>query len=279
MQKLLILQSLWAMERRETDGREWSLDESVKMILGTGFDGFSLSLTDAARARRIGEIARAEGKAIEGQWFPQSVDELKAGLDLANEIGVHHLDIQPDVRLRRIEDCLPLLEGWQKLSEQVDFPVYIETHRDRMTTDLFFVLDLLDRMPDLKLLADLSHFLVGREFATPISDENHALIHRVLDSSWALHGRVASREQVQVEISFPHHKMWLDLFLDWWEYGFRSWRKRAGVNDTLSFTCELGPKPYAITGRDGNDSTDRWQESLLMRQVVQQRWDKVAASA
>lgn len=279
MQKLLVLQSLWAMERRETDGIEWSLDESVGMIIDAGYDGFSLSLTDAARARRIGEIARAQGKAIEGQWFPQTVDDLKAGLEISAEIGVHHLDIQPDVRLRRLEDCLPLLEGWQRLSEQVDFPVYIETHRDRMTTDLFFVLDLLDRMPELKLLADLSHFLVGREFAWPVSDENHALIHRVLDSSWALHGRVASREQVQIEIAFPHHKMWLDLFLDWWEYGFRSWRKRAGANDTLSFTCELGPKPYAITGRDGNDTTDRWAEALILQRLVRERWARVAGAA
>src|ERR1700712_3111490 len=99
MQKLLVLQSMWAMERRETDGIERTLDESVRMILDAGFDGFSLSLTDAPRARQIGEIARAEGKAIEGQWFPQSIDDLKAGLDLAAEIGVHHLDIQPDVRL------------------------------------------------------------------------------------------------------------------------------------------------------------------------------------
>jgi hypothetical protein len=97
------------------------------------------------------------------------------------------------------------------LAEQVDFPVLIETHRDRMTTDLYFTLDLLECFPDLKLLADLSHFLVGREFAWPISDENHAMIHRILDNSWAFHGRVASREQVQIEISYPHHKMWVDL--------------------------------------------------------------------
>jgi hypothetical protein len=46
----------------------------------------------------------------------------------------------------------------------------------------------LDCFPDLKLLADLSHYIVGREFAWPISDENHRLMHRILDNSWAFHG-------------------------------------------------------------------------------------------
>jgi len=274
MQQLLVLQSLWAMERRHTDGIERSLEESTRMIVEAGYDGFSMSLTDADRARRVGRIAKAEGKAIEGQWFPKTVEELKPGLELAAELGVHHLDIQPDVRPRKLSECLPILEGWMRLAEEVDFPVYIETHRDRMTTDLFFVLDILDAMPELPLLADLSHFLVGREFAWPVDEVNHSMMRRVLDASWAFHGRVASREQVQIEIAFPHHKMWLDLFADWWTYGFRSWRKRAGENDTLSYVCELGPQPYAITGRDGNDTTDRWEEALILQKLARDIWAK-----
>jgi hypothetical protein len=272
MQTLLCLQSLWAMERRHTDGFERSLEENVGMIIAAGFDGVSTDWRDRATARRVTALLTPHGLVAEGQCFPQTIDDLKPVLEIASECRVHHLDIQPDIRPRRLQECVKLLEGWQRLAEQVDFPVYIETHRDRMTTDLYFVLDLLDALPDLKLLGDLSHFLVGREFAWPVSDENHGYIHRVLDNCWALHGRVASREQVQIEISFPHHKMWLDLFLGWWRYGMESWRRRARPDDSLSFVCELGPKPYAITGADGNDLADRWQDSLQMRDLVRSLW-------
>ena len=201
MQKLLVFQALWAMERRHTDGFERSLEENVKMIVEAGFDGFSADWRDRDKCRRMSELMKAHNLTGEGQCFPKTIDDLKPALENATEFRLHHLDIQPDVRPRKLNDCIPLIEGWRRLAEEVDFPVYIETHRDRMTTDLFFVLDLIECFPDLKLLADLSHFLVGREFAWPIDDTNHSYIHEVLDHSWAFHGRVASREQVQIEIS------------------------------------------------------------------------------
>jgi len=274
MQRLLVLQSMWPMERRHTDGWERSLEDNVEMIASAGFDGVSAHCTDRNLVRHLTDLTRPHGFAFEGQCFPKSVDDLKPILDIATEFGVTHLDLQPDARPRQIEDCISLLEGSRRLGEQVDFPIYIETHRDRMTTDLYFTLDLLDRLPDLTLLGDISHYLVGREFAWPVSDENHALIHRILDNSWAFHGRVASREQVQIEISFPHHRMWVDLFCGWWEYGFRSWHRRAGSDQALTFTCELGPKPYAITGPDGNDTTDRWRESLELMRITRTVWDR-----
>ncbi|MCR6498271.1 sugar phosphate isomerase/epimerase [Shinella sp. CPCC 101442] len=273
MQKLLVFQSLWAMERRHTDGHERSLAENIGMIVEAGFDGISAHYTNRTDVVSLNETIRGTGLKIEGVCFPRSIEDLRLPLDLATEFPVSHINLQPDVRLRRVEDCLPLLDGWMRLAEDAGIPVFIETHRDRMTTDLFFTLDLLDRRPDLPLLADLSHFLVGREFAFPVEEENHALIRRILDNAHAFHGRVASREQVQVEIAFPHHRPWLELFLGWWEYGFDTWRSRAPEDGELIFTCELGPKPYAITGRDGNDTTDRWAEALMLREMVRDLWD------
>ena len=275
MQKLLIYQSLWAMERRRPDALEWSLDEKLQMIRDGGFDGAGVRFADPTYAGTVTRFLRSCGLTWQAQCYPKSVDDLKPILETVQALGADHVNLQPDVRLHTLEECVPLLEGWRRLGEEAGVAVHVETHRDRMTTDLLFTLRLLDAFPDLRLTGDLSHYLLGREFAWPISDENHRLIRRILDNCWGFHGRVASREQIQVQISFAHQRDWLDLFLGWWEYGFRSWRKRAPPDATLTFLCELGPREYAMTGADGYELSDRWKESLLMKRLIRELWDRL----
>ncbi len=275
-QKLRVLQSLWAMERRLRDEPEWPLQTQLAMIRDAGFDGAGVRFIDPDFAGEATAFLRAHGMIWQAQCYPRSVDDLKPVLELVAKLGADHVNLQPDVRPTRLADCVPLLEGWRRLGEQAEVAVNIETHRDRMTTDLLFTLQLLDCFPDLRLTADLSHYLVGREFAWPVDDTNHAMIHRILDNSWALHGRIASREQVQVSLGFPQHQGWVGLFMDWWEYGLRSWKKRAGPGATLTFLCELGPPPYAITGADGRELSDRWQDALVMKDMIRGLWDRLS---
>ena len=276
-QKFLVYQSLWAMERRRPDGLEWSLDEKLEMIRGAGFDGAGVRFFDYEYARTVTGFLREHGMSWQAQCYPKTVDDLKPIIEHVQELGADHINLQPDVKPYRLEDCIPYIEGWRRLAADAGIKLSIETHRDRMTTDLFFTLHLLDCFPDLRLTGDLSHYVVGREFAWPISEENHALMRRIIDNCWGFHGRVASREQVQVQISFPHQKEWLDLFMGWWEYGFAQWKKRAGPDETLTFLCELGPKEYAMTGRDGYELSDRWQEAIMLKGLVRDLWHRVAA--
>ena len=273
MQKFLVLQSLWAMQNLRNAPEERSFEDNVALIKQAGFDGISTMWDSEAVARQAGTLARAENLVVEGTCLPTDIGQVADYLDWGHKFGLHHLNLQLNMRPRTLGEALAIIDRLTELTAQADFPVYVETHRGRLTNDLHFMLDILDARPDLKLLADLSHYVVAREIELPVSQEVDQQIAGILQHAWAFHGRVAGAGQVQLPLSFPQHKPYLDLFTAWWQRGFQSWRERAGENDTLTFVTELGPQPYyAIAGADGRDLSDRWEEAVMLKTLVRDLW-------
>jgi hypothetical protein len=211
--------------------------------------------------------------------FPSTVEDFERSLEIVLPLAPAYVNLQPDFRPATVLDAIPMFLRWLEMGRACPCPVRVETHRDRATTDLLFTIQLLDALPHLRLTADLSHFVVGREFPWPVRPEDHAQIGRILDRTDAFHGRVASREQVQISIGFPQNAQWVDLFLGWWEEGFRRWLARARPGETCVFTVELGPPWYAITGADGEELSDRWREAGELKNLVRDRWSRAQRQA
>ncbi len=279
MPRLEIFQSLWAMELRRPDGKERSVDEAFDMVAAAGYAGMAVDVgvsegdLEKARAQR-GRFERT-GLGCLVNTFPKSIEDLRPVLRMAKEFDARFVNVIGQVMPISLEGMIPVIRAWIAMAEAEKVPILFETHRNCITNDLFTTLQLLDAIPELRLCADLSHFLLDREFWYPISAENHALIDRVLARSHSFQGRVGSREQIQVQISFPQHQKWFDLFAGWWEAGFRHWRAKATPGAVLNFCCELGPMEYAITGADGLELSDRWEEALLIRKRVEAIWKKL----
>lgn len=279
MPRLEIFQSLWAMELRRPDGRERPVEEAFQMVADAGYHGMAIDLgvTDLDTACSMKPYFDRHDLGCMINAFPRTIEGLRPVLHMARDFDARFVNIIGQVMPISVDGMIPVIREWLAMAREEGVAIQFETHRNCITNDLFSTLQLIDAIPEMELCCDLSHYLIDREFWYPISAQDNALISRILARSQSFQGRVASREQIQVQISFPQHQKWFDLFAGWWEEGFALWRARAGEDDVLNFLCELGPPEYAMTGPDGYELSDRWDEALLIRRRVEDIWSKLEA--
>jgi hypothetical protein len=274
VQKLEVYQSIWGMELRNPSLPERSIEESFAMIADAGFDGACMdpSVAEIPQCREYAHLFGEHGLGSMVNAFPYSPDDMALILDFAVEMNACMVNVISGVMPIKPEDAVSDVRRWIGEASDRDMSLLFETHRDGLLNDLFFTLQLMDLVPEMRLCADLSHFVVDRELRSPITERDQGYLSSVLQRSDCFQGRIANREQVQIQINFPQHQEWVEIFKGWWKEGMREWRKRNDDDATLVFLCELGPPPYAITDADQNELSDRWQESLQIRGWVRTIW-------
>lgn len=279
MQKLEVFQSLWAMERRHPQKPERSAEENFRLVAEAGYDGMCIdpAADEIAEFRKLLPLYEKYNLKCMVNAFPHGVDDLAPILQMAKDFDACLVNVISGVMPIKPEDAVPVVRRWMKEADRAGLPLLFETHRDGLLNDLFYTLQVIDFVPELRLCADLSHFVVDREFRVPIPARDEAYIQRVLERSDCFQGRIASREQIQVQIDFPQHQPWVAIFKRWWEDGMRQWRQRNDDDATLVFLCELGPPPYAITDGRQEELSDRWEEALVIRGWAKDIWASLDA--
>ena len=270
---LKVYTSLWAMMPHDQSGVILSYDEICEKVAEAGYDGMALDLGagDIAQAREVQPIMARHGLTPLIVAFPKTVESMREVLVMSKDFGAPFVDIIGQVMPISVDGMIPVIRRWMDMAEEVGIPVQFETHRNCITNDLFTTLSLLDAIPEMRLCADLSHYVVDREFKLPLQHHEKMMISRILDRADSFQGRVASRQQIQLQLDFPQHQKWVDLFKDWWQEGFERWLSQNQDGDCI-FLCELGPPEYAMTDHAGVEMSDRWQEALLIKSWVEKIW-------
>lgn len=274
MQTLDVFQSLWAMEQRHPRKPEPAAEENLARIGEAGYKGVCLdpSVAEIPETRALLPLLRKYNLQCMLNVFPHTVAELRPLLELADEMQAELVNIIGGVMPLAVEDAVPVAERWLRMSDDFSFPVLFETHRDSLLNDLFYTLQLIERVPEMRLCADLSHFVVNREMRLPLREEDRGYMSTILSRSDCFQGRIANREQVQIQTGFPQHQAWVQQFRDWWAEGMRHWRARNAADARLIFLCELGPPPYAMTDAAQNELSDRWEEAGIIRGWAEAAW-------
>ena len=278
MPQLLVLQSVWGLDQCLGFDIENRLDDALERVVAAGFDGVGTNLARIARTDGVARVMNPRGLAWEGQVLVHDADQLTHWIGEAQRLGAHHLNVQIAGPTADFGAALRLVDSLAAAAKDAPLPVWFETHRGRLTNDLLFTLRLIEERPGLPLTADLSHYPVAGEMELPLRGDQLAAIETILQGSHNFHGRVSTTHQVQVALDAPQHKGWLDQHVAWWRRGFELWLEQARAGDALTFMCELGPPPYAITAPHGRELTNRWDEAQRMRDIVRGLWREVSGA-
>ncbi|AEI93719.1 sugar phosphate isomerase/epimerase family protein [Roseobacter litoralis] len=273
MRRLQVYQSLWSMQPHDASGEVLPLDRVAGMVADAGYAGLAIDLgaADVEVAHAVRPHLEREGLTPLIVAFPRSVESLRETLIMAQDFGAPYVNVVGQVFPLTVEGAIPIIRKWIEMSDQIGMPVHFETHRNCITNDLFATLSMLDAIPEMRLAADLSHYMVDREFKLPLAKWERDLMSRCLARADSFQGRIASRQQIQLQIDFPQHAKWVTLFQEFWLEGLADWRVRNAQGDVV-FLCELGPPEYAMTGGDGREMSNRWEEALKIKAMTERIW-------
>lgn len=257
------------------------MEDNFRMVAEAGYAGMCIdpAASEIESFRKLIPLYDRFGLDCMLNAFPYGEDDMLPLFSLASECNAQLVNIIGGVMPIRPEDAVPVVRRWIAEAGEADLPVLFETHRDSLLNDLYYTLQVIDLVPEMRLCADLSHFVVDREMRNPILPQDQHYIDTILARSDCFQGRVANREQVQIQIGFPQHRDWVEIFRAWWKAGMSDWRQRNADDATLHFLCELGPPPYAITDANQDELSDRWEEALIIKSWIEETWSELEAES
>ncbi|MCD7034617.1 sugar phosphate isomerase/epimerase [Metabacillus sp. GX 13764] len=273
--KLVIQQSMWAMKLYGDYDQEWSLEKKFEQMAHAGFEGVFAGLPAKNEEKLWRRLMEEYSFHFGLESFPETAEDLRELLKKAADHDVLYVNAQVPDGFTIGEPAISRLQELMAEADSFGIPLFIETHRGRITQDLIRTAGYVSALPDLRLTIDLSHYVLAGEMtdftiADPYFDQ-------LLKRTSCLHGRITNGQQVQIDVGNGDHPM-VEPFQQYWQRGMQYWRNQAGSGDVLPFVCEIGHH-YAVTPNfqpscSWNEISDRWKQSLVMKKIAEQAWDK-----
>jgi sugar phosphate isomerase/epimerase len=170
------------------------------------------------------------------------------------------------------EQNAKLIDVATALSVSSGISIYHETHRGKFSFAAHITADYLQRLPELFLTLDISHWVAVAE--TFLHDQQDA-VDLAISRTRHLHARVGHTQGPQVDD--PRAPEWqeaLDMHLRCWDKVYSANRK-AGCN-LLTFTAEFGPSPYmSHLPFTRQPVADQWGINAYMNHLLKNRYKNV----
>ncbi len=271
--RLRVQHSLWSLRSLPMNGAtEWTLDEKFARVREAGFEAVECWLTDADEAEHRAALDRHGLRLILGHR-PFTLDDVRKTVERTLRLKADFIFAQPADAFTPASVVAELCREGRKMANDAGIAFFVEIHRNNYTENLPQIKELIELVPDIRFTADLSHLVVCGEFYGWKDERAVDRMIPVLERTSHMHGRISNGEAVQVDVRDGSGDT-AQFFVRLWATAMYHWLQGAQPGDVLPFASELGPPRYAITTPDGREFSDRWEQSLVMKRLAEQAWDK-----
>ncbi len=240
------------------------------MVKDAGFEGveMSLPLDGPEKSEILNAIEGAGLKLIAQHWETSTVDfdahktEYRQRLENLATAKPVFINTQTGKDFFSFEQNAELIQIAAEVAAKHDVKIIHETHRGKFSFAAHVVHDFLQRLPDLRLTLDMSHWCCTAE--SWLDDQPEAMSLAVSRTDH-IHSRVGFPEGPQIpDPRVPEWKEALNIHTDFWQQVVDA-RKKDGW-DTFTITTEFGPAPYmTLLPFSRQPITNQWEVNVFMK--------------
>ncbi len=267
--KLLFFCPIWGSE-------SLSFSNFLQEVKAAGYDGVEMSfpINDNKRDKMVRLIRSYGLKLIAQHWETVETDfslhRQNFEFRLRNLVATQPLFInsQTGKDYYSFSQNKTLFELAQDISEEAGIPIIHETHRGKWSFAAHITKEYLQRLPNLKIALDISHWCVTAE--SFLEDQLEA-VGKAIDATAHLHARIGYSEGPQV--SDPRIPQWesaLKAHLFWWDRLIANQIDKG--SEYFTITPEFGAPPYMVLNpKTGEPLVNQWEINVWMMELLRKR--------
>lgn len=218
-----------------------------------------VKLHDTYGLRLIGQIL------TRGQTYQDHIQSLESQFEFAAQCNVVFINSHTGRDIFPFEENVQIFQCLTELSQSSGIRILVETHRGRPTYSAIETRRYLEAVPELRLAADFSHWMVVHESGLEDQRENVAL---AISHTDYIHARVGYAEGPQIpDPRAPEWQNAVNSHLEFWQQILD--RHRDEEREALYITPEFGPPAYMHTMPFTNQPVgDVWEQNVYMKNLV-----------
>jgi hypothetical protein len=209
--------------------------------------------------RLIGQIL------TQGTTYLDHIQSFEMQFNFAAQCDVAFINSHTGRDIFPFEENVQIFKRVAQLSKRSGIPLLVETHRGRPTYSAIETRKYLQAVPDLRLTADFSHWMVVHE--SGLDDQRETLDLAIAHVDY-IHARVGYAEGPQIpDPRAPEWEHAVKCHLQLWQQIVDQHKKNG--NEILYITPEFGPPAYMHTAPFTNQPVgDAWEQNVYMRDFL-----------